>query len=421
MQTIENKILPILLKIGNSKHLIAIRNGISMTIPFTIVGSIFLIVGNFPVQAWMDFISKWGDQLNAPVNVTFGVLGLISAIGIGYHLGKEFGVDAISNSMLTTICFLLATLNDDWSINVDNFGASGMFTAIIVGIFVTHAFKWFISHNIVIKMPEGVPPTVAISFATLIPGAFVLSVIWVVRSLLGIDINEMITLVFQPLMQGMGTLPGMLLYTLLVCLLWVCGIHGDNVLSGIATPVFLSYLAENTAAFQQGTEAPHIFADGFWIVFMCLGGTGATLGLVLNMIQSKSRMYKSIGRLSLPSAIFCINEPVIFGLPIVMNPLMLIPFIATPMILCIGTYVLMNLGLVGRIVIQVPWTIPPIIGPYLATNGSIGAAIWSVVSIGLSYFIYMPFFKILEKQQVSNEKENIQEVSNQEQVQILQD
>lgn len=168
MQVIENKVLPILLKIGNSKHLVAIRNGISMTIPFTIVGSIFLIIGNFPIQSWMDFVSNWGPQLNAPVNVTFGILGLISAIGIGYHLGKEFGVDAISNSMLTTIGFLLATLNDDWTINLANFGASGMFTAIIVGVFVTHAFKWFVTHNIVIKMPEGVPPTVATSFATLI-------------------------------------------------------------------------------------------------------------------------------------------------------------------------------------------------------------------------------------------------------------
>ena len=409
MQVIENKVLPILLKIGNSKHLVAIRNGISMTIPFTIVGSIFLIIGNFPIQSWMDFVSNWGPQLNAPVNVTFGILGLISAIGIGYHLGKEFGVDAISNSMLTTIGFLLATLNDDWTINLANFGASGMFTAIIVGVFVTHAFKWFVTHNIVIKMPEGVPPTVATSFATLIPGAFILTVIWIVRTLLGVDINEIITIVFQPLMQGMGTLPGMLLYTLLVCLLWICGIHGDNVLSGIATPVFLSYLADNTAAFQSGVEVPHVFADGFWIVFMCLGGTGATLGLVLNMLHSRSKMYKSIGRLSLPSAIFCINEPVIFGLPIVMNPIMLIPFIATPMVLCIGTYILMNIGIVGPIVIQVPWTIPPIIGPYLATNGSIGAAVWSVVSIAISYFIYMPFFKILEKQQVKNEAAKTQE------------
>lgn len=409
MNFIENKLLPALLKVGNNKHLIAIRNGISITIPFTIIGSVFLIIGNFPIQVWMDFIAPWSEQLNAPVNVTFGILGLISAIGIGYHLGKELGTDPISNSLLTTIGFLLATLNDDWSLNLDAFGASGMFTAIVIGIFSTHAFRWFVKHNVVIKMPEGVPPTVAMSFTTLIPGGFVLGVIWILRCLLGVNLNEVITVLFQPLVSGMGTLPGMIVYTVLVCLLWVCGIHGDNVLSGIATPVFLSYLAENTAVFQSGAEAPHIIAEGYWILFMCLGGTGATLGLVLNMLTSKSKMYKSLGRLSLPSAIFCINEPVIFGLPIVMNPIMMIPFIGTPVILCIGTYVLMSMGIIGKLVIQVPWTIPPVIGPYLATNGSIGAAIWSFVSIGISYAIYRPFFKAMEKQQVLNEEESEKE------------
>ncbi|MGX7150018.1 PTS sugar transporter subunit IIC [Enterococcus ureasiticus] len=406
MNFIETKLLPVLLKVGNNKHLIAIRNGISMTIPFTIIGSFFLIIGNFPIKAWTDLIEPWSNLLNAPVNVTFGVLGLISAIGIGYHLGKELGTDPISNSLLTTIGFLLATTNNDLSVNIDALGASGMFTAIVIGIFVTHSFRYFVKKNIVIKMPEGVPPTVAMSFTTLIPGAFVLIVIWVLRCLFGIDLNALISYLFQPLVSGMGTLPGMLIYTTLVCLLWICGIHGDNILSGIATPVFLGYLAENTHAFQNGVQAQNIIAEGYWIVFMCIGGTGATLGLVLNMIRSKSKMYKSIGELSLPSAIFCINEPVIFGLPIVMNPIMIIPFIGTPVILCIGTYILMSMGIIGKIVIQVPWTIPPVIGAYIATNGNIGAAIWSIISIAISYIIYMPFFKMMETQQLKNEAES---------------
>lgn len=415
MKFIENNLLPILLKVGNNRHLIAIRNGISMTIPFTIIGSFFLIVGNFPINSWTKLIEPWSHLLNAPVNVTFGVLGLISAIGIGYHLGKEFKTDAISNSLLTTICFLLATTNEDLSINIDLLGATGMFSAIVIGIFVTHSFSFFLRKNIVIKMPEGVPPTVAMSFTALIPGAFVLTTIWVLRCLMGIDLNEIISFVFQPLVIGLGTLPGMLIYIVLVCLLWICGVHGDNVLSGIATPIFLGLLAENTQAFQNGSIPPNIITEGYWIVFMCLGGTGSTLGLVLNMMRSKNKMYKSIGKLSFPSAIFGINEPVIFGLPIVMNPIMMIPFIGTPVILCIGTYLLMNMGLVGKIVIQVPWTIPPVIGAYLATNGSVGAAIWSITSVVLSYLIYMPFFKIMERQQMKNEnKEVIDGAINQE-------
>lgn len=400
LEKLEKNLLPILLKVGENKRLIAIRNGITLSIPFTIVGSIFLIVGNLPIESWTNFIAPIAPLLNAPVNVTFGVLGLISAIGIGYNLGKEFNVDPISNTVITTVAFLLATLKNDFTINIDALGATGMFTAIIVALFTTEVFRFFVKKNIVIKMPDGVPPSVAQSFSSLIPAGAIIVSIWVIRVLLGVDVNEVIQFIFKPLVFGLGTLPGLMVYTLLVCFLWSCGIHGDNVLSGIATPIFLGYLAANTKAFQNGQPIPYEIADGFWILFMCIGGTGATLGLVLAMLRSKSKMYKSLGKMAFPSAIFCINEPVIFGFPIVMNPIMMIPFITTPMILATGTYILMKIGLVGKIVFQVPWTIPPIIGPYLATNGSVGAAIWSACSIVIAYLIYLPFFKMAEKKQL---------------------
>lgn len=249
-------------------------------------------------------------------------------------------------------------------------------------------------------MPDGVPPSVSQSFSSLIPAGVIIATIWVIRVLIGIDVNEVIQFIFKPLVFGLSTLPGLMVYTLLVCFLWSCGIHGDNVLSGIASPIFLGYLAANTLAFQNGEPIPYEIADGFWILFMCLGGTGSTLGLVLAMLRSKSKMYKSLGKMAFPSAIFCINEPVIFGFPIVMNPVMMIPFVVTPMVLGSTTYFLMKVGLVGKIVFQVPWTIPPIIGPYLATNGSVGAAIWSACTIVIAYLIYLPFFKIAEKKQV---------------------
>lgn len=118
------------------------------------------------------------------------------------------------------------------------------------------------------------------------------------------------------------------------------------------------------------------------------------------MLRSKSNLYRSLGKMSFPSAVFCINEPVIFGFPIVMNPLMMIPFIATPMILGASSYVLMKVCIIGKIVFLVPWIIPPIIGHYLATNGNIPATIWSICTIAISYLIYLPFFKIAEKKQL---------------------
>ena len=415
---IENKLVPILIKIGENKILVAVRNGITLTLPFTISGSLFLILANLPIPGWSDFLGPFADKLSAPVAVTFGAIGIISAIGISYNLAKQYKLDAITCSAITMVVFLLAQLDQEYTLNVDNLGAAGLFSAIILSIITVHIIKFFISRNIVIKLPEGVPPAVAQSFAGLVPAAVAIVLIWFIRVLLNFDINAFFTWILSPLVMGLGTLPGMLILIFLISILWCCGIHGDNVLSGITSPIFLKYIAENTQAYLNHQPIPHITADGFYIVFMCLGGTGATLGLVISMLRSKSKLYKSVGELSLPSAIFCINEPVIFGFPIVFNPIMMIPFTITPMILCTLTYALMYFNIIGRPVLQIPWTMPPIFAAYFVTGGNIPAVIWSVCTIVISVFVFLPFFKMAEKKQLEKEeaesRENLEPVLNSE-------
>ena len=415
---IENKLVPILIKIGENKILVAVRNGITLTLPFTISGSLFLILANLPIPGWSDFLGPFADKLSAPVAVTFGAIGIISAIGISYNLAKQYKLDAITCSAITMVVFLLAQLDQEYTLNVDNLGAAGLFSAIILSIITVHIIKFFISRNIVIKLPEGVPPAVAQSFAGLVPAAVAIVLIWFIRVLLNFDINAFFTWLLSPLVMGLGTLPGMLILIFLISILWCCGIHGDNVLSGITSPIFLKYIAENTQAYLNHQPIPHITADGFYIVFMCLGGTGATLGLVISMLRSKSKLYKSVGELSLPSAIFCINEPVIFGFPVVFNPIMMIPFTITPMILCTLTYALMYFNIIGRPVLQIPWTMPPIFAAYFVTGGNIPAVIWSVCTIVISVFVFLPFFKMAEKKQLEKEaaesQENLEPVLNSE-------
>ena len=415
---IENKLVPILIKIGENKILVAVRNGITLTLPFTISGSLFLILANLPIPGWSDFLGPFADKLSAPVAVTFGAIGIISAIGISYNLAKQYKLDAITCSAITMVVFLLAQLDQEYTLNVDNLGAAGLFSAIILSIITVHIIKFFISRNIVIKLPEGVPPAVAQSFAGLVPAAVAIVLIWFIRVLLNFDINAFFTWILSSLVMGLGTLPGMLILIFLISILWCCGIHGDNVLSGITSPIFLKYIAENTQAYLNHQPIPHITADGFYIVFMCLGGTGATLGLVISMLRSKSKLYKSVGELSLPSAIFCINEPVIFGFPIVFNPIMMIPFTITPMILCTLTYALMYFNIIGRPVLQIPWTMPPIFAAYFVTGGNIPAVIWSACTIVISVFVFLPFFKMAEKKQLEKEeaesRENLEPVLNSE-------
>lgn len=401
---IENKLIPILIRIGDNKILVAVRNGITMTLPFTITGSIFLILANLPVPGWAEFLGPFADKLSAPVSVTFGAIGIISAIGISYNLAKQYKIDAISSSAVTLVVFLLAQLDATYKLNVDNLGAAGLFSAIILSIGTVLILQFFIKKNWVIKLPEGVPPAVSQSFASLIPGAVSIALIWFIRIILNFDINAFFTWLLSPLVMGLGTLPGMLILIFLISILWCCGIHGDNVLAGITSPIFLKLIAENTQAYLNHQPIPNITADGFYIIFMCIGGTGATLGLVLSMLRSKSKLYKSVGKLALPSAVFCINEPVIFGFPIVFNPIMMIPFTITPMILCTLTYGLMYFNIIGRPVLQVPWTMPPIFAAYFATGGNIPAVIWSICTIAISVLVFLPFFKMAEKKQI--EKEN---------------
>jgi len=403
IQFIEGKVVPILIQVGENKMLVAVRNGIALTLPFTITGSLFLILANLPIPGWAEFLGPAASKLSAPVAVTFGAIGLISAIGISYNLAKEYQLNALTCSAVAMVVFLLAQLNDSYQLNVDNLGAAGLFSAIILAIATVQIMRFFVVRNIVIKLPEGVPPAVAQSFVSLIPAAAIITLVWLVRVMLNFDINSFFTWLVSPLVSGLGSLPGMLVLIFLISLLWCCGIHGDNILSGITSPIFLKYIAENTQAYLNHQPIPHITADGFYIVFMCLGGTGATLGLVLAMLRSRSKMYKSVGKLSLPSAIFCINEPVIFGCPIVFNPLLMIPFTLTPMILCTATYSLMYFDIIGRPVLQIPWTMPPIFAAWFVTGGNIPAVIWSVCTIVISALVYLPFFKIAERRQMEKE------------------
>lgn len=403
MTFLENSVIPVLIRVGENKMLVAVRNGIALTLPFTITGSVFLILANLPIPGWTEWLGPFAEKLSAPVAVTFGAIGLISAIGISYNLAKAYQLSAITCCIVTLVVFLLAQLNENYQLNTDNLGAAGLFSAIILAVVTVHIVRFFIQHNVVITLPDGVPPAVAQSFASLIPAAVAITLIWFVRVILNFDINHFFTLLFSPLVTGLDSLPGMLVLIFLISLLWCCGIHGDNVLSGITSPIFLKYIAENTQAWLHHQPVPHITADGFYIVFMCLGGTGATMGLVMAMLRSRSKLYKSVGKLSLPSALFCINEPVIFGCPIVFNPLLMIPFTLTPMILCTATYTLMYFDIIGRPVLQIPWTMPPIFAAWFVTGGNIPAVLWSVCTLVISALVWLPFFKLAERRQLQTE------------------
>lgn len=407
MDWLQSTVMPPMARIGNNKYLVSIRNGLVLTLPAIISGSVFMILANIPIPVWTHFIKPYVGMMGVAVNASFGIISLLAVIGIGFQLSQELGVDAISGAGLSTMAFILLSFNDKFTLDTANFSSSGLFTAIITAFVSVSIFNFFKKRDIVIKLPAGVPPAVSNSFVALIPGFVILILFWTVRVPLGVDVNQVVQAIFHPLLFAMNTLPGILVYTLLVSLLWVCGIHGDMTLEGIADPIFLQFLTANATALAHHQPLPYNTAMGFSSLFVNVGGTGATITLVLLMLFSKSKTYRDLGRLAFPSALFEINEPVIFGFPLVMNPITMIPFIVVPLVLATGSFLLMSIGWVSAPSAMVPWTMPPVIGPLMATNWDWRAAVWSAVELVIATAAYYPFFKAAEKQMLTDEQKQV--------------
>jgi cellobiose PTS system EIIC component len=193
-------------------------------------------------------------------------------------------------------------------------------------------------------------------------------------------------------------LPWILVYALVVTMLWSAGINGDNAVDAIVAPVFLQYLSANVDAVTRGVPLPYVTAYGFFTTFVDVGGTGATIALALVLWRSRDAGLRQVSRLSLPTQIFQINEPIFFGLPIVLNPVFMIPYVLNALILTAATYVLMQSSLLRQPFVNVPWTTPPIVGHYLVTGGDWRAAVWGACSIGIAMMVYWPFARAAERQ-----------------------
>jgi PTS system cellobiose-specific IIC component len=353
--------------LDRNPYLAAIRAGMVAVVPLTIVGGLFMIVANLPIPGWNAIVAPYLQLLQVPVTATFGVLAIVACAAIAYELGKSFGQDAFTGATTAVVVLLMISL-DPVTLTFPSgaLGSRGLFTAILVAIVSVRTQKIFADHDLVIRMPASVPAIVRESFTSLVPLCVLIVGFWLVRFGFGVDINAGVQAMVSPLMAALNTLPGILGYALIVTLLWSVGINGDN-------------------------AVPFVTAYGFFTTFVNVGGTGATLALTLLLCRSRDAGYRKVARLSLPTQVFQINEPIFFGLPIVLNPIFMVPYVLNALLLTATTYGLMAGGLIRRPFINVPWTTPPILGHYLVTGGDWRAAVWGVVSIAMAMAVYYPF------------------------------
>ncbi len=397
-------VVPTLSAISENTYMSAIRAGMVSIVPLTIIGGFFMIVLHLPFAGWETLAAPYKQLLQIPVTATFGLLAVFACFAIAYDLGRQLKQEPLVSAMITTLVFLMIQINlDDQTLVMKNLGSSGLFTAIIVALVSVRVQQFFTDADLVIRLPENVPPAVYESFVSLIPLFFLMLLFWAIRFVLDVDINGIVQTAFQPLVFALNTLPGILVYALLVTLLWSVGINGDNTMDAIVAPLFLQYLAANVEAVSNGQPLPYVTAYGFFTAFVNVGGTGATLGLALVMLNSKEPGFRKVSRLSLPTQIFQINEPIFFGMPIVLNPIFMMPYILSALILTTCSYLLMHWNVIHKPFVNVPWTTPPIIGHYLVTGGDWKAAVWGAISIVIAMLIYYPFARVAERQRLAAE------------------
>lgn len=427
---LEQKVSPIAAKIGGQRHMLAVRKGIISTLPLTLVGSFFVIFLNFPIPAVAEKLTPFLPILDIPYRFTVGILALYATFGIASSLAQSYKLDQLTAGIIAVMSFIVTSIAPArlWAeasttnlltnkpeivaagryLNIANLGAQSLFGAIVTALISVEIYRFMKVKNITIKMPEGVPPEVANSFIALFPAGACLILFWVIRHMLGFDINATLSNLLMPLQGSLAgnSLLGGLVTVFLICFFWILGIHGPAIMGPVIRPFWESSIADNMEAFSNhvaATEMPNIFTEMFLQWFVWIGGAGATLALVCLFLTSKSAYLKELGKIGFLPGLFNINEPIIFGAPIVMNPTLTIPFILSPMVMTVIAYVATITHIVPMTVSRTVFTVPSPIGAMMVTNWHIMAGVLVVINFLVSLVIYYPFFKVFEKEQIASE------------------
>ena len=287
-----------------------------------------------------------------------------------------------------------------------------MVAGIIMAFFVAIVYCWFIRRNITIKMPDGGPPNVANAFTALIPGAAIMTMVAIVFGIFRAFDTTMVQAIYttiQTPLQGLSdTLPGILVIAFLIPFLWFFGVHGSSIVGGVINPIALANTLHNQALVDQYgfvslENGGRIFTDQFKQNYIIMTGAGVTIGLVFFMLVfAKSAHFKTLGRLGAGPAVFNINEPITFGTPIVMNPLLFIPFVITPMVNATLLYLAMSAGILPLFTgVMAPWTTPPIISGFII--GGWKHALFQAFLLVLSIVIYFPFARKVDQMAYADE------------------
>lgn len=415
---LEEKFLPIAAKMQTNRYLMSLRDGLVLSLPLMIVGSFVIVIAELPVDAYQNFMAgvfgdnwkwfNWGVIFAS----TMGLVAMIAVIGVSYALAKSYGKEPLpAAGIALSGYFILLHQMEGGGYSTQFFGSQGLFAAMIVAIVTVEVYNFVIEKKIVITLPEQVPPAISRSFTALIPAA-ITTVLWTVVRYIFMqtsynDLSNFILQVLQIPLTALGTgAVGTAIAVFFNSAFWFVGIHGAAIVGSVFNPIWNAATLSNLAAFQAGTDIPYIVTAEFISNLIYQGGSGATLSLAFIMaFLSKSEQIKYIGRLSLAPGLFNINETVTFGLPIIMNPMMMIPFFVAPMTITLLSYFAIATGIVGRLPgLAAPWTMPIILSGFYIGNGDVRVVLLQIVNFVITGIIYFPFIAAWDKKKYAEEQ-----------------
>src|SRR5437868_1697354 len=381
----------------------AVRDGVVGSLPLILIGSLFLLLGQPPWPALSKVLPP-ASTLLAGYTACAGLVSLYVCVATALSLAKRRESDPVAGATTALAVFLVAQHPVNKALTISTLGAAGLFPAFAAAIFAVETLHAFGKRNWGIRLSGGAPDVIVRSFAALLPTVACVASVWFVVHVLGIDLAGGIAAIFRPLLLGGDSLAAVIIVVLIDSALWLVGVHGLAVLAAIK-PLWLAALAENMAAASAGQPPPHIFTQEFFIWFTWQGGSGVTLAFALVLLFARSKQLKLVGRAGIVPAIFNINEPLLFGAPVVMNGKLAPPFIAAPLVAVVTTWLTMRAGLVPPPYIEVVWTLPAPVGAYLSTGGDPRAVLLQLANLAIALLLWWPFVRRYDRALLTREAE----------------
>jgi PTS system cellobiose-specific IIC component len=384
-----------------SPHLCAIRDGVVAALPVILVSSALLLLASPPLPALAKLMAPAAPFFTGAVRALNGGIALYVAFGCAQSLALKRGVDPVGPGIAAAAATLLSAVRSDGVLPLDRLNQSGLFAGLLFGIVAAELAALTERRSLAVRLPEGVPPAIARAFASLLPATALLVIVLCLRAL-EVDLIGVTQFLARPLVAVAGSFVGVLLVCLCDAGLYYLGVHPAGLLSALQ-PIWLSMLLENQAAHLAGLPLPHIAPREFFLWFVWQGGSGGTLGLMLCLFFTKAPSLKVVRRLAIVPSLFNINEPLLFGLPIVLNPVLAIPFLLGPLISASVAYLAFSLSLVSRPAYEVLWTLPAPVGALLAC-ADWRAVCLELTTLSLSACLWWPFIRRLDRERLAIER-----------------